>query len=183
MNRSRLWIIIVVLLLVVNTAVLAMLWFKNPPHDQRQGGSAKEFLIRELNLTADQQKKFDDLRADHQKQTKAIMEGMRDLKDGLVDKITATQNDSVAINDLTKQIAEKERQRDLATIYHFRSFRTILNAEQQEKFDKILKDVLRMINNQPRPKGPTPPGRGRGERPERDSGEMPPPPGEGHEPH
>jgi Spy/CpxP family protein refolding chaperone len=185
MSKSRLWIIIVVVLLLVNTAVLAMLWFKRPPQDPPPGGgSAKDFLIKELSLTAEQEKKFDVLRDDHQSKTKAIMEGMKELKDALVDEISATGNDSSKINDLTKQIAEKERQRDLATVYHFRSFRTILNAEQQTKFDKILKQVMRMMGGQQKPQGPPPHGREKGDRPPRDSTEMPPPREEGGpEPH
>jgi Spy/CpxP family protein refolding chaperone len=174
----------VVVLLLVNTAVLAMLWLKKPPQGPPPGGGAKDFLIKELNLTTEQQKKFDALRDEHQARTKQIMDGMKELKDALVDKISAPENDSIAINDLTKQIAEKERQRDLATVNHFRSFRTILNAEQQTKFDKILREVMRMMSGQQRPQGPPPHGRERGDRPPGDSGEMPPPPGEGGpEPH
>jgi Spy/CpxP family protein refolding chaperone len=173
----------VVVLLLVNTAVLAMLWFKKPPQGPPPGGSAKDFLIKELNLSADQQKKFDGLREEHQKQTRDIMEGMKDLKDALVDKISSPENDTTGINDLTSQIADKERRRDIATVNHFRSFRTILNADQQKKFDKILRQVMRMMSGQQRPpQGPPPHERERGDRPPGDSNEMPPPPGEGHEP-
>jgi len=184
MNRSKLWIIIVVLLLLLNTGVLAMLWFKKPPHDQHPTGGAKDFLIHELNLTTDQQQKFDELRQDHQRQTKEIMEGMKDLKDALVDKISSAETDSSGINNLTKQIAEKERQRDLTTVFHFRSFRAILNSEQQKRFDKILKEVLRMIGCQQKPtQGPPPHERRRGDEPPDDSAEMRPPPERDQEPH
>jgi Spy/CpxP family protein refolding chaperone len=177
MNRSRVWIIIVVALLLVNTAVLAMLWFKRPPEGPPPGG-AKDFIVKELGLTADQQKKFDELRKDHQDDIKRIMEGMRELKDELAEKITASQVDSAALNTLTSRISEKERPRDPSTFYHFRSIRAILNATQQQKFDKILKQVLRMMvpGGQRPPQGP--PGREGAGRPPGDSGEMPPPPGE-----
>jgi Spy/CpxP family protein refolding chaperone len=176
MNRSRLWIIIVVALLLVNTAVLAMLWFKRPPGGPPPGG-AKDFIVKELELTPAQQEKFDALREDHQDDVKRIMEGMKDLKDELAEKITAPQVDSAALNTLTSTISEKERQRDLSTFYHFRSFRSILNVSQQQKFDKILKQVLRMMSPgvQRPPQGP--PGREGPGRPPGDSGEMPPPPG------
>lgn len=174
MNRSRLWIIIVVVLLLVNTAVLAMLWFKRPHEGPPPGGGAKNFLIKELNLTADQQKKFDALREGHQERTRQVMDGMKELKDALVEKISSTQPDSSGIDNLTKNIAEKERQRDLLTVYHFRSFRAILTPDQQNKFDKILKEVMRMMSGPQRP----PPGRERGERPPGDAGDGPPPPGE-----
>jgi periplasmic protein CpxP/Spy len=179
MNRSKLWIIIVVVLLLLNTAVLAMLWFKKPQQGPPPGGNAKDFLQKELNLTADQQQKFTQLREEHQQKIKEIMDGMKDLKDALVEKISSAQTDSAGIDLLTKQIAEKDRQRDVLTVYHFRAFKEMLNAEQQKKFEKILKEVMRMMNAPQRPQQGPPPARGeRGERPPRDSGEMPPPPGE-----
>lgn len=175
MNRSRLWLIIVLVLLLVNTVVLTMLWMKKPPAPP-PGGRAKDFLINELKLTADQQQKFDALREDHQQQTEAVMDGMKELKDELAEKISAAQTDTAALDSLTRKISEKERQRDLITFYHFRSFRNILSKEQQEKFDKILKQVLRMMTGPQRPQGP-PGGKGDGPPP----GEEHPEPGSPHE--
>lgn len=159
MNRSKLWLTIVVILLLVNTAALAMLWMKKAKPPIIRGG-AKDFIISELKLTPDQQGKFDELREDHQKQTREIVEGMKDLKDELAEKISAAQTDTAALDALTKQISEKDRQRDLATFYHFRAFRAILTPSQEEKFDKILKQVLRMMTGPQRPPGPPPPGAG-----------------------
>jgi Spy/CpxP family protein refolding chaperone len=156
MNRSRFWLIIVVLLLLVNTVVLAMIWLKKP-EGPAHGESAKDFLIKELKLSDAQQAKFDALRQDHQKKIKEIMDGMKGLKDELAEKISAAQTDTSALDSLTRQIGEKEIQRDLATFYHFRTFRTILTKEQQDKFDKILKQVLRMMAGPQRPpQGPPP---------------------------
>jgi len=192
MNRSKLWIILVVVLLLVNTAVLIMFWFKKAPNGPLPGGQAKDFLIKELNLTTEQQKQFDGLREEHQRQVRAALEGMRELKDALIEEIAKPTADSAAIDSISKAINNKERKRELATVYHFRAFRGILTADQQSKFDKILKDVLRMMNaggQRPQRQGP-PPGGGRGERgdgpPDDSAGDRPPPPGAdgpGPEPH
>lgn len=154
MNRSKLWLSIVVILLLVNTAALAMLWLKKskPP---MPGGGARAFLTSELKLTPSQEEKFDALREDHQKTTREIMNGMKELKDELAEKIAAPKTDTAALESLTKQISEKEIQRDLATFYHFRAFRAILTSSQQQKFDKILKQVLRMMAG-PQRQGPPP---------------------------
>lgn len=184
MKQSRLWIIIVVVLLLLNTAVLAMLWFKRPPQVPPPGGNAKDFLVKELQLTPAQQQQFDSLRRGHQQQVKDAMDGMKELKDALVEQVTKPQADAAAIDSLTKAINEKERKRETITVYHFRALRGILTPQQQARFDKILKDVLRMMSNggggQRPPQGP--PGRGRGDRPPGDSGEMPPPGDRGPEP-
>jgi periplasmic protein CpxP/Spy len=174
MNKSRIWLIIVVLLLLANTAVLAMLWMKKPPSPP-PGGSAKDFLVSELKLSSEQQKQFDALRESHQKNIRVIMEGMKDLKDALAEKISAEKTDTAWLDALTKAISEKERQRDLATFYHFRSFRSILSDEQKQKFDKILKQVLRMMTGpQPPPQGPPPGEKGDGPPPGgNDPGEPP----------
>lgn len=153
MKSSRIWLIVVVVLLLLNTAALALLWFKRPAPPK---GNAKEFLVRELSLTAEQQEQFDDLRASHQQKIRSVMEGVRPLKDAMVDKITAAVADTAGIDSLTHAVAEKERQRDLATIEHFRQFRSILDQRQQRKFDNILKQVLRMMAGPQRPGGPPP---------------------------
>jgi Spy/CpxP family protein refolding chaperone len=170
MNKSRIWLIIVVALLLANTAVLVTLWMKKPPAPP-PGGSAKDFLVSELKLTVEQQKQFDALREDHQKNTRAVMEGMKDLKDALAEKISAGETDTAGLDSLTKTISEKERQRDLATFYHFRAFRAILSNDQKEKFDKILKQVLRMMTGPQRPPEGPPPG---------EKGDGPPPVGDEH---
>jgi Spy/CpxP family protein refolding chaperone len=150
MNRSKFWPVIVVVLLLVNTGMLAMWWMKKAdmPHE----GTAKDFLINELKLTATQQEEYNVLREAHQKQIRDIMHGMRELKDELADKISSPATDTTALDQLTMQIGEKERQRDLATYYHFRSFRMILTKEQQERFDEVIRDVLHMMAGPKKPR-------------------------------
>jgi Spy/CpxP family protein refolding chaperone len=175
MKRTTFWIVIVAVLLLLNTLVMAMLWFRKPGQGPQGAGSAKDFLQRELNLTTDQQQEYSALREDHQHKIKALMNGMKDLKDALVEKISASQPDSAGIELLTKKISEKERQRDLLTVYHFRAFKQILNPEQQKKFEKVLKEVMRIMNGPQRPPQAHPLNREEiDERPPSDPGEMPP---------
>jgi periplasmic protein CpxP/Spy len=156
MNKPKTWLIIVVVLLLVNTAVLALLWFdKKDTHAAPPGGTAKDFLTRELDLTPAQQKQFEALRHEHQQAVQSAMEGMKDLKDSFFAKISLPQVDSASLDALTARMGEKERRRDLATFYHFRALRAILDAQQQKKFDGILKEVLRMMGG---PHRPPPPG-------------------------
>lgn len=177
MNKSRLWLLVVIVLLAVNTAALAMLWWKKDHPAPPVGGGAKDFLVKELQLTAAQQLTYDSMRMDHQSRTRAVMEGMRSLKDALADKLAAADTDTAALEALTRQIHEKERQRDLVTFYHFREFRQILNETQQEKFNGMVREVLRMMNQQRPPGRPGERPGGPGERPphEGPGGEGPPP--------
>jgi Spy/CpxP family protein refolding chaperone len=153
MAKSKIWLIVVVALLLANSLVLGMLWFNKKPKPPMAGGSAKEFLIKELNLTTSQQKQFDALREKHQENVKEAMDGMRELKDSFFEKISQPNVDSASLKDVLNLMSAKEQQRDLAAFYHFRELRKLLTGEQQQKFDKIIKDVTRMMN-QPGPKGP-----------------------------
>jgi hypothetical protein len=156
MSKSKLWIAIVVVLLVVNTILLVFLWMGKRPR-KMMGGSAKDYLTKQLN------------------------DDMKDLKDNMFDNLSTNNIDSNKVKGLLQQIGENEKGRDSITFYHFRKLRTILTAEQQQKFDKIIKNVLRMMGPPPqappirdRPGGGPPMGEPRpGDEPRPENGPRP----------
>jgi periplasmic protein CpxP/Spy len=151
MWKPKLWIAIVVVLLVVNTILLVFLWMGKRPR-RMLGGTAKEYLTKELSLNDVQVKQYDQLRDEHIGAIRKLNDAMKDLKDNMFDNLPTNNVDSNKVKGLLQQIGENEIARDSITFYHFRKLRTILTAEQQQKFDKIIKNVLRMMG--PPPQGP-----------------------------
>jgi periplasmic protein CpxP/Spy len=180
---KRIIIITVIVLLLVNTAVLALLWWdKKPAFHQPPGGNAKEFIKKELALTPQQVQQYDEMREIHFSKMQELNKSTRELKEQLFEQISTTDTSNQELNNLLQQIGNNEMQKDRITVEHFRHVRSILTEEQKEKFDKIIKDVMRMFGRPQPPgfrRGPRPPGAPGGDGP---PGDHPPPPGEEPEP-
>jgi Spy/CpxP family protein refolding chaperone len=174
-NKLLTWL--VVLLLLANTATLAMFWLNKRKHPPQPKGAPNEFLVKELKLDAKQQEQLDALVKEHRQMADQIREKVRIAKDSLFDLVknpdatdSAKQNAAASCSKLTEQL-------DVLTVNHFQKLRALCNAEQQKKFDEIIHDITRMMG-QPQPPGrpggppgPPPPGGPDGDRP------PPPPPG------
>jgi Spy/CpxP family protein refolding chaperone len=142
---KRIIIIIVIVLLLVNTAVLGLLWFNKKPGGQQPGRNAREFIKKELVLNTEQLKQYKTMREAHFEAMHEINADTRELKEQMFDLISAPALDSTKLNNLLQQIGSKETQKDKITVERFRQLRSILDDQQKQKFDKIIRDVLRML--------------------------------------
>jgi Spy/CpxP family protein refolding chaperone len=178
MKNYRILIAVVIVLIIVNCVLLAAFWYKQQNFPGRIGppAAANEYLSKELKLTADQEKNYTVMRKAHFELTRKLNEQIRSLRDSLFENIKIPVLDSGATIALEKRIGLIQIQLDNVTLNHFRKFRSILTAEQQEKFDHIIKNALHMMGGPPR--GPRPGGPG-GMRPPNG---MPPPDGAGQGP-
>jgi hypothetical protein len=117
------WLAIAVIALVlINIATLAFLWLGRPKENmpsQGQGSDAKNYLIEQLKLNAQQQKQFDSLRTIHFGEMKDYREQMRHLKDDLFEKVKQP-NDST-YNNIAQQIGMHQSKIDLSTFHHFQN--------------------------------------------------------------
>jgi Spy/CpxP family protein refolding chaperone len=174
-NSNKRWLAIAIaLLLVANVVTLILLWSKsgkgkedNPPQ-----GPVFEYVVKELQLDQQQQDAYAKLRTEHQQGQRMISDSMRKVKDAFFAllKDVNTPDSLVAMN--ARKAADMETQLELLTFKHFQKVRAICTPDQQQKFDKIIEEVLHRMA---RPRGgPPPPGR-EGQGPE---GMRPPPPEE-----
>jgi len=171
MKTTKLWTIIVILLVAVNCIVLVIVWKKGrpgPPFGKQ--APAGEFIISQLKLRPGQIEKFDVMRRGHHQAVEEINSKIKILKDSLFDKLSMPQTNQKTIDSLTSKIGFEYALADKTTYNHFRELRTILNTEQQHKFDQIIQQVLQMVNR------PMPPGGGGPEGNRPPNGEGPPPP-------
>jgi len=162
--------ILVGVLLLINIATLGFIWYTtiknrpgqpfNPPRPDNKGS----FLANELGFTGEQSQKFEVLKTEHRRGVENILGQAKEFKDGLFDCIKT--GDDVKAKEFAGKIAENQRTLDLLTYEHFKEVRKICNNEQKDKFDRILKELIRGIDAQaPPPNGPPPEDR-------------PPPPGD-----
>ncbi len=146
MQKSRLWLIIVVLLVLINIATLTFLWVQyKSPEKQGVGLATKDFVTKELELTPAQQKQYDSLRFIHRKEIMELNKKDRHLHDQLFENISVQNIDTALLDSMAYKLSLVEANKQKITLYHFREFRKILTTDQQKKFDKILSQVLKLI--------------------------------------
>jgi Spy/CpxP family protein refolding chaperone len=142
---NKILIIAVVLLLVVNgTMLFFMLRNRNHHPEKFEGGKGGPFdmMVKELNMTDQQQTDFKKLKEEHFKVIRPLFDSVRVLKQslfGLVKQETA--NDSL-ISKYSNLISERQAAIDKLTIDHFRKVRALFSEEQQKKFDDFVQKMM-----------------------------------------
>lgn len=166
MNNStnNRWLsVVTLLLLTANIVTLALLWTnknketrgdKFPPPAQGTG-EVFEFLTNELKLSSAQQEAYRKLRDEHQAGQKELQDNIRKAKDALFSLLKQPGVTDSLIHMYSGKAVEADQQLDEFTFRHFQKLRAICNAEQQEKFDKIIQDALRRMAP-PKRQGPPP---------------------------
>jgi hypothetical protein len=114
----------------------------------------KDFIESKLNLTPPQVKQFDSLRQWHHRTVDSLSEVTRNLKDQLFSGLGNPAENAQFADSITKKIGYNSGLMDKITFEHFKAVRGILTAEQQVKFDGIIKQVLQMIAHQGPPSNP-----------------------------
>ncbi|EHQ28328.1 Spy/CpxP family protein refolding chaperone [Mucilaginibacter paludis] len=156
MKNYKLWLAVVIILLIINSGVLALMWFhKSRPGHGNYGPAMepKDILISTLSLTTKQQELFAVMRNKHRQLTNTLSRQNHLLHDSLFNYIKAPKIDTALINRLSDRISNNQSLVEKATLYHFRELRAILTMAQQQKFDSIIQDVVRMMSGPGRKPG------------------------------
>jgi Spy/CpxP family protein refolding chaperone len=145
MKTNRILTIAVVLLLLVNVAMLIFMLKGRDHHPARfEGGKGGPFdmMVKELNMTEQQQTDFKKLKAEHFKNIGPVFDSIKTLKKSLFDLVrTETINDS-AVSKYSGLIAEQQALVDKATINHFRKVRAMFSGDQQKKFEEFVQKMM-----------------------------------------
>lgn len=142
---------IIIALLLTNAATLAFMFMHKPKHE----GNPREvsrWLTEQLKLNAVQQEQYKVLQEEHRKNMENIHQQDRNLHDRYFQLLNGEAVDSVLVNQLADSIAINRKQTELTTFYDFKKIRAICNAEQQQKFDEIIGEALRMMGPGPQRK-------------------------------
>lgn len=155
-EKSKVLTIAILGLLILNFATLGFLILHRPHLPFPMGPNRFQthgYLAKELNLTDAQKTEFKKLREEHQANVMQLQDSIKSLKDQLFDQIKNDRVDTTMVNGIISKIADNQKRIELATFYHFSKVRTLLNDEQKQKFDKVMKDMSKMVGPHP-PEGP-----------------------------
>jgi len=156
MKKNLILYILLGFLVLMNLFFLFNHFNKSGKIGSQRPGQAN-FISEQLTFDATQTQQFEDIEAAHREKMRAILDGLRELKGGLFEKLSEEKVDPSEIEAMVTLIAEKEKAKELETFRFFREVSEICNPDQKEKFTSIIKDALRRQGPQGR-NGP-PPGR------------------------
>lgn len=150
MNNLKLLKTGFVILLLINIFTLTFMWIHHPPrppfpgHGPGRPGNGM-MLAQQLNFNEDQQKQFEKLRNEHHESLEDFRDKGRDLHDQFFELLRTVPTDSVKVAQLADEIAANQKSIELMTFHHFEKVRGLCTPEQQKEFDKIIRDVIRMV--------------------------------------
>ncbi|MBL0146436.1 MAG: hypothetical protein IPP48_12520 [Chitinophagaceae bacterium] len=157
--KNNRWLtILTILLLTANIVTLVLLWKqRNIAHSPAfaEQMPAFEFIIRELKLNSSQQATYMQLVKEHREGQKSFQDNIRLAKDSFFSLLQNNTADALLKTESNK-VANAIGELELYNYKHFQKLRAICNAEQQKKFDSIIKDILHRMA-QPRRSQELPP--------------------------
>src|ERR1043165_9750366 len=166
-TQSRLLIIALIVMVLLNIGTLTTLWMHHPEHgdfsphghDWHQGPphdhDPAEFISSQLRFTDQQKDQFQKLRDSHQHSVRKFEEENHQLRKKFFDLLKADNVNLTEADSLATAIGNHQKEIELATFRHFNSLKSICTDEQKKKFNDILDDLMHMMRPPPPP--PTPP--------------------------
>ncbi len=99
-------------------------------------------MVKELNMTPDQQKQFREMKDAHFQSIKPLFDSMRAEKSALIDLLKEKEVSDSLFTTYNKSILDKQARIDRLTFDHFRKVRTLFTPEQQPRFDSLLRKMM-----------------------------------------
>ena len=145
-NRSKVFLLVIAILLVSNIAMLAFFLLKKDdrPFDKKPDRKAMiaGFLKKEIGFTTEQLKQYDTLSTKHQESVKKMFESHRASKDNQFKDLVAGDFTDSVMNLIADQSAESQKSMELQMFNHLKNIRLLCTKDQLPKFDSLFVKVL-----------------------------------------
>ncbi|HYV91768.1 MAG TPA: periplasmic heavy metal sensor [Chitinophagales bacterium] len=162
-TQSRLLIVALVVMVLLNIGTLATLWMHHPehggfsPHDHNMHHGPHgppdpgDFIADKLHFNEQQQQQFEKLRDAHADSVHKFENENRELRKKFFDLLKSDYVNPAEADSLATAIGNHQKEIEMATFQHFNSLKNICNADQKKKFDDFLDDLMHMMRPPPPP--------------------------------
>ena len=146
-NRSRVYLIIIAILLVANIGMLTFCLQKKAPEKQQAGWPDRKtyisnFLKNEIGFNQDQLVKYDTLSKMQRERVGAFFEKLRTGKNMQFKELVAGNFSDTTIERLANQSATTQKTMEVNMFNHIKSIRLLCTPEQMPKFDTLFVKVF-----------------------------------------
>lgn len=145
-NRSKVFLLVIAILLVANIAMVAFFLMKKDYRRSEKRPDRKtmiaEFLKKEIGFTPEQLLQYDTLSTKHQENVKKMFESHRASKDKQFKELAAGDFSDSIINRVADQSAGSQKIMELQMFNHLKNIRMLCTPEQLPKFDSLFVKIL-----------------------------------------
>lgn len=142
-TTNKILTIAVVLLLLVNIALVVFMIKGRKTGDKRHGkGDPFEMMVKELNMTEQQQKEYKQQKEEHLKNIKPLFDSVRAAKTAFYSLIKDVATSDSTISVYGQRITERQAAIDKLTFAHFKRVRNLFTPDQQPRFDDFILKMM-----------------------------------------
>jgi periplasmic protein CpxP/Spy len=136
---------LIVLLLLANLATLGVFWMGRQKRPPMQPGGPAQYLITTLRFDRAQEEAYLQLVREHRAGADSLKKLIAQEKDHFYSMLAQSR-----VSDSNKIAAAQRASRlttqmDLLNFDHFSEVRKICNPQQQQKFDSIIRELMRIM--------------------------------------
>jgi len=142
MRTNKLLAFAAIALLIVNGVLVYLLWSEKNSHKKPNRSPREDRFAEELKLDAQQKEEHKKLRDAHFAVMRPMFDSVSSYRNSLF-KLSkdSTANDSL-VNYYVSKLAATHSTIAKSTYEHFKKVRTLLNPEQQVKYDEMLQKMM-----------------------------------------
>ena len=145
-NRSKVFLVIIGILLIANIAMLSFFLMKkdNGRNENRPDRKAMiaDFLKKEIGFNQAQLQQYDTLSDRHRDNVRKMYDNHRSSKDNQFKQLAASNFSDSIINNVADQSAASQKIMELQMFNHLKNIRALCTPEQLPKFDSLFVKIL-----------------------------------------
>ncbi|RAJ16879.1 Spy/CpxP family protein refolding chaperone [Olleya aquimaris] len=147
MKKNTILYLLIFVLIVVNGFFLYNYLVRPQHQGPKESGN---FIAKELHLNKAQMQEFNTLEDKHHNVMKGINDDIKNDKDALFEKITASQINKATVDSLITSITNKKGLKEKEMFSRLRGIYLLCNDKQKERFSDIIKKARRFDNSVPK---------------------------------
>ena len=142
-SSNKILTIAVVLLLLINVAlVIFMMKGRNKGADKNEKPDPFAMMVKELDMTDQQQKDYKAQKEEHLKNMKPLFDSVRAAKTAFYALLKDSTVSDSTLAAYGQKISERQSAIDKMTFAHFKRVRTIFTPDQKPKFDNFIQKMM-----------------------------------------
>lgn len=152
MSKTRLVSLFSIGLLIVNIALIWILFIRKPvpPMHRRPGNhdGPEQIVIDKLNLNGEQIKKYEEYISWHKQRISSSEHKLLTLKQQLYLRLSE-DNAAISNDSLLNEIGKEQVQIELIHFQHFQDIKELCNDDQKPAFEEFSKNITELFSRKP----------------------------------
>jgi periplasmic protein CpxP/Spy len=146
MNRTRLFLIIISILVATNLASLAYLIFGD--HFRPKGSGPKDYIIEKLHFDREQTVQYESLIHLHQQENALMDDTLRQLKNELY--MTLAEQNPGNKDSILTELGRVQQECEATHYRHFIDIRKLCRPEQLKDFNNLTSELAKIFTPGPK---------------------------------